>query len=268
LHREVTKASRPPVRVTLPVTLSSAAFNDSPDMEIYAQAVAAELGARFHRQHTTLYSSDLQVTAVPPPCFESRQGCGGSMAWRFQLRTNRSLDAQVVGVAAGRGQLQARIVDEVQAAKCSHQMGVSESASVSEPLVPRSFPGPGCLSLGPVVHDLVGASAMERPEYSATVPSTVQITPTSTDAAVLLDWAQAHPAAELAITLDGWIIARIPAHTVIDAGDAAARTEKVGSTEPIELTSVGVHQPMDGAVALAINSAGAQSPLFADPPGS
>jgi hypothetical protein len=245
--------------------LFSDAFRDSPDMAVYARAVAADLEARFHRSHTTLYFSDLQVTASPPPCFESRQGCGTAVHWRFELQTRRALDAQVAGIATGRGELTIRTVDGVAASKCPHQPLVYGGASVSEPFVPEAFSSERCLSVGPVIRTLVGATAQEDTVFSPTVPSTVRVTLASADEVSLSAWSNTHTGSELALILDGWIIARLPAQTIVEARRADVAAHKAGANQPIELTSVGVHQPTDGAIALAINTSAQSSPLFDDP---
>ncbi|HEY5171552.1 MAG TPA: hypothetical protein VIK54_07480 [Acidimicrobiia bacterium] len=245
--------------------LFSDGFRDSPDMAVYARAVAAELEARFHRGRTTLYFSDLQVTASPPTCFESRQGCGTAVHWRFELQTRRALDAQVAGVATGRGELTIRMVDGVAASKCPHQPLVYGGASVSEPFVPEAFSGERCLGLGPVVRRLVGATAQEDTVLSPAVPSTVRVALASADEVSLSAWASTHTGAELALILDGWTIGRIPVQTIVEARRADLTAHEFGVNKPMELTSVGVHQPMDGAIALAINTAAQSSPLFDDP---
>jgi hypothetical protein len=171
----------------------------------------------------------------------------------------------VAGIATGRGELTIRTVDGVAASKCPHQPLVYGGASVSDPFVPEAFSSEHCLSLGPVIRTLVGATAQEDTVFSPTAPSTVQVTFASADEVSLSAWANTHTGAEVALLLDGWIIARIPALTIVEARRADLTAHTVGVNKPMELTSGGVHQPMDGAIALAINAAAQSSPLFDDP---
>jgi hypothetical protein len=234
-------------------------------MAVYARSVAAELEARFHAGRTTLYDRGLQVTASPPPCFESRQSCGNAVHWHFELRTHRALDAQVAGIATGRGALTIRPITGVTASTCPHQAQPYSGASISQPFVPQSFASVHCLSLGPAIRTIVGATAQEDTVISSTVPSTVRVALEPADAAALATWAETHQGTQVSLLLDDWIIARIPAQTIIDAWRATVSARKSGVDRPTELTTVGVHEGMDGAIALAINTAAQSSPLFEDP---
>jgi len=185
--------------------------------------------------------------------------------WAFEFRSKHALDPRVAGVAAGRGELTLRAVLSGAAARCPHQASAYGGASTADPFVPESFSGNSCLRLGPVLHEVVGASGLDMTEYSNTMPSTVMLTFTASDSTWLGNWARSHRGAELAIVLDGWIIGRAQAQTVADKSHQSTVLQGIGVHQPIELPSIGVHQPMDGAIAMTIDTAAASKPLFEDP---
>jgi hypothetical protein len=262
LHRVLTRHGPPSLQETLYMTLRSDDFFGRPEMELYARGLAGELDTRFHRPHTALHHPDLQVVAVPPSCFGSRIGCGTVVRWAFEIHSKDAIDAAVVSVAVGRGNLVLRAVEDGRRVTCDGLPKEYAPASVTAPFVPESLSGNGCLRLGPVLHTVVGAPALASNAHPQTRARAVTVTLSSEDASWLGSWSRGHPDTDVAVVLDGWIIGRVRPQTIAELISTTERARKIGVSRPMELTSVAVHAPMDSAIALAIQSGAATRPQF------
>jgi hypothetical protein len=262
LHRVLTRHGPPSLQASLHMTLRSDDFFGSPEMELYANGLAGELNARFHRPHTALHYPDLQVVARPPGCFESRIGCGTVVRWTFEIHSKDAIDAAVVSIAVGRGNLVLRAVEDGRRVTCDGLPKEYPPASVTAPFVPESFSGTGCLHLGPALHTVVGAPVLASTAYPQTRASTVRVTLSSEDANWLGSWSRSHADTDVAVVLDGWIIGRVRRQTIAELTSTMERARKIGVSRPMELTSIAVHAPMDSAIALAIQSGAATKPQF------
>jgi hypothetical protein len=246
----------PPRRVTLHLTLDGDDFFGTAEAHLYAQALAGELAARFHRPRSKMHIPDLEVVAPLPACSRARSGCAGKVRWAFEMRSKQPIDARVVSVAAGRGNLALRAVEDGDPVTCDAVPSENATASVTEPFVPLALSDKGCLRLGPVLHNVVQVSALP---FSA---DTVNVIFVGADTSWLVDWSRSHRDGELALVLDGWIIGRARAQTVAEAHSAVERARTIGNIRPMQLPSVAVPREMYAAILLAIDSASAPTPRF------
>ncbi|MDQ1511054.1 MAG: hypothetical protein QOG50_2898 [Actinomycetota bacterium] len=226
LHRAVTHKSLPPARLVFSVTLNSDSFADSPVMALYARDIAAHIESRFHAPPRSPWPLDLQVTADAPSCFEGRTGCGSAVAWSMHIRSKQPIDRQAVGVALGRGELTLRRVLPGSSLTCERQPYTTNVNPIMQPFIPSAV-DTGCISFGPALRTLTGATAFGD-AASSTTPGRVLLTTTAADDAWLANWFRSHVDAEVGVLVDGWIIGRVHA------------SEIANLSYPSPLTSVGI----------------------------